>query len=89
MKNVILLTLAMLVSITSMSQKSNTGNIKGTIQTSDGKVAEGVSVSIKKINRITMTNNDGEFELKSIPEGTQTLVITLVGRTNLEQEIYG
>lgn len=70
-----------------LAQQSNTGSIKGTVETSDGKPAEGVSISVKTLNRTTIANNDGVFELKSIPAGTQTLIVTLVGYTDLEQEV--
>lgn len=70
-----------------LSQQSQTGSIKGKVQTSDGKAAEGVSVSIKTVNRTTIANNDGVFELKSVPAGIQTLIVTLVGYTDLEQEV--
>ncbi|HEY6143981.1 MAG TPA: TonB-dependent receptor [Flavobacterium sp.] len=83
----ILLSTLLFFSLLSTAQKTNTGNIKGTVQTSEGKPAEGVTVSIKTLNRTTIANNDGVFQLKNIPEGTQTLIITLVGYTDLEQEV--
>lgn len=70
-----------------LAQQANTGSIKGTVETSDGKPAEGVSISVKTLNRTTIANNDGVFELKSIPAGTQTLIVTLVGYTDLEQQV--
>ncbi len=42
-----------------LAQQSNTGSIKGKVQTSDGKPAEGVSISVKTLNRTTIANNDG------------------------------
>jgi iron complex outermembrane recepter protein len=63
------------------------GTIKGTIKTSDDKAAEGVSVSVKGINKTTIADNNGVFELKNVPAGTQTLVITLVGYDDLLEEI--
>ena len=70
-----------------LAQQANMGSIKGLVKTSDGKPAEGVSISVKTLNRTTIANNDGEFELKSIPAGTQTLIVTLVGYTDLEQQV--
>jgi iron complex outermembrane receptor protein len=63
------------------------GNVKGTVQTNNGKPAEGVSISIKGLNRSTITNNDGVFELKKIPKGIQTLIVTLIGYNDLKQEV--
>lgn len=82
-----LLTTILLFSLVSLAQETNTGSINGTVKTSDGKAAEGVSISVKTLNRTTIANNDGVFELKSIPVGTQTLIVTLVGYTDLEQEV--
>jgi iron complex outermembrane receptor protein len=82
-----LLSTILLFSLVSLAQETNTGSIKGTVETSDGKAAEGVSISVKTLNRTTIANNDGVFELKSIPVGTQTLIVTLVGYTDLEQEV--
>ncbi len=86
MRNVLQLTI-LLFSFAALAQQSHTGNIKGTVQTRDGKPAEGVSISIKSLNRTTIANNNGEFELKNIPYGIQILTITLIGYTDLLQEI--
>ncbi|TDD96163.1 TonB-dependent receptor [Flavobacterium cellulosilyticum] len=86
MKSILLQTI-LLFSFVSFAQQSNTGNIKGSVETSDAKPAEGISVSIKGSNRTTIANNNGEFELKNILSGTQTLIITLVGYTDLVQKV--
>lgn len=86
MKNILLSTI-LLFSLIGLAQETHTGSIKGTVQTSDGKVAEGVSISVKTLNRTTITTNNGEFELKSIPAGIQTLIVTLIGYKDLEQEV--
>ena len=48
----------MLFTTTSFAQQ---GSIKGTVQTSDNKPAEGVSISVKGINRTTIADNNGVF----------------------------
>nr|WP_253202568.1 TonB-dependent receptor [Flavobacterium sp. MC2016-06] len=63
------------------------GTIKGNIQTSDNKAAEGVSISIKGTNKNTIAGNNGSYELKNVPAGTQTLIVTLVGYNDLVQEV--
>ena len=87
MEKKILLTIAILFSLISMAQQSNTGTIKGQIKTNDGLPAEGVSISIQNLNRTTIANNDGYFELKNIAKGTQTLIITLIGYTDLKETV--
>lgn len=74
-----------LLSLTSSFAQS--GTIKGTIQTSDDKAAEGVSISVKGINKNTIADNNGAFELKNVPAGTHTLVVTLVGYEDLNEEV--
>ena len=74
-----------LLSLTSSFAQS--GTIKGTIQTSDDKAAEGVSISVKGINKNTIADNNGAFELKNVPVGTHTLVVTLVGYEDLNEEV--
>ncbi|WP_163411469.1 TonB-dependent receptor [Flavobacterium ajazii] len=63
------------------------GTIKGTIQTSDDKAAEGVSVSVKGTNKTTIADNNGVYEIKNVPAGTQTLVVTLVGYDDINEEV--
>lgn len=63
------------------------GTIKGNVQTSDEKAAEGVSVSIKGTNKTTIADNNGAFELKNVPAGTQTIIITLVGYDDIKEEV--
>lgn len=85
LKKILLVFVIYLMSIaTSFAQN---GTIKGTIQTSDNKAAEGVSVSVKGTNKTTIANNNGVFELKNVPVGTQTLVVTLVGYNDINEEV--
>lgn len=73
--------------LTSTLAIAQNGTIKGTVLSSDDKPADGVSISIKGKNRTTITNNNGEFELKNVTEGSQTLIVTLVGYNDMEQEV--
>ncbi|MEL1255156.1 TonB-dependent receptor [Flavobacterium sp. DGU38] len=66
---------------------AQSGTIKGTIQTSDDKAAEGVSVSVKGTNKTTIADNNGVYEIKNVPAGTQTLVVTLVGYDDIKEEV--
>ncbi|WP_443944107.1 TonB-dependent siderophore receptor [Pedobacter sp. AW1-32] len=76
-KNYLLLLLATLFSFATLAQK-NTGNISGTVQTSDGISAEAVEVSIKGVANTT-ADKDGNYNLKNIPSGTYTITARLVG----------
>jgi len=81
----LLLCLFFLVTANSFAQ--STGNIKGTVQTSDNMPAEGVSVTLKGLNRTTIADNNGVFTIKNVPEGNITLIVTLVGNNDVEQNV--
>ena len=72
---------------TATSFAQSTGSIKGTVQTSDNKPAEGVSVTVKRLNRTTIADNNGAFTIKNIPAGSYTLIVTLVGNNDVQQNV--
>jgi iron complex outermembrane receptor protein len=72
---------------TATSFAQNTGSIKGTVQTSDNKPAEGVSVTLKGLNKTTIADNNGVFTIKNVPDGSFTLVVTLVGYNDVVQNV--
>lgn len=54
------------------------GSIKGRIISPDGNPAY-VTVELKKLARITITDNNGNFKLQKLPAMQDTLIITSVG----------
>jgi len=76
-KNYLLMLLATFFSFATFAQKS-TGNISGTVQTSDGVSAEAVEISIKGVANTT-ADKDGNYMMKNIPVGTYTITAKLVG----------
>jgi iron complex outermembrane receptor protein len=64
-----------------------TASIKGVVHTSDNKPAEGVSVTVKGLNRTTIADNNGAFIIKNVPNGNFTLIVTLVGYNDVEQNV--
>ena len=60
-----------------MFGQKNTGSIKGRIITSDGSPAF-VTVELKKLKKITATDNEGNFKLLNLPALQDTLIITSV-----------
>lgn len=82
----------MLVFLTSVLGFSQSSKVKlsGTILTSSGQPAEGVSVALKGTSYATLTNEKGEYEITAEP-GNYTLSISFVGykskntKVNLEQ----
>lgn len=67
--------------------QSASGSIEGKVTTSDNKAAEGVTVIIKDINRTTIADNNGAFAIKNVTPGNYSLVISLVGYKDAEQEV--
>ena len=77
--------LCLFILSTASTLAQSTGSIKGTIQTSDNKPAEGVSITLKGLNRTTIADNNGDFTIKNVPTGNISLIITLVGNNDVEQ----
>lgn len=66
---------------------AQSGTIKGSITTVDGKPAEYVNVSIKGTNKGATTDLDGKFEIKKVTIGTHTLLASFIGFNAVEKEI--
>ena len=55
---------------------AQTGMLSGTVTTSSGQPVAGASVTLKPVNRATMTDEKGAYTLADIPFGDHTLVVT-------------
>lgn len=64
----------MIFSQNAFAQKNN-GSIRGRIIAADGSPAY-VTIELKKLNRITVTDNNGNFKLQNLPALNDTLIIT-------------
>lgn len=82
-----LLLLAITLCLFSFKVLSQTGNIKGVVKTSDGKSAEYINVAVKNSNKGAITNIKGEFEIKRVEVGPQTLIISFVGLETREVNV--
>src|SRR5450432_3427441 len=76
MKRILFFITSLLFAQISFAQK-NTGIIKGRIITADGSPAY-VTVELKKLKRITVTDNNGNFKLAKLPLLQDTLIVTSV-----------
>ena len=74
--------------VSSISKEANveTGTIKGHVLTKDNQPAADVNVAIKDINRLTVTDESGDFVFKNVRVGTYTLVLSMVGLKALQKE---
>lgn len=66
---------------------AQTGNISGAIKTSDGKVAQSVSITLKGTGKGTSTDKAGSYEIKNIESGWYTLIASLIGLEKQEQRV--
>lgn len=78
-----------LLSSTALIAQNNvpTGSIKGKIVSADSLPAQYVVVKVKDLKKGTTTDSKGEFEIKHIPEGNQTIIIQILGYENLENQV--
>ena len=66
---------------------AQTSGIKGTVQTTDGKPAEFVNISIKGTTKGTAADASGAYEIKNIKLGKYTFMASFVGLETKEQTI--
>ncbi len=67
--------------------QSKKGTISGKLIEKDGKPAVGITIMIEGQTTATTTDADGYFELKNIPEGDKTIVITGIGYTTIKKSV--
>lgn len=58
---------------------AQTGTLKGTVKTSDGKPAEFVTIGLNGTNKGTSVNQKGTYQINHVAVGTYTLTAKLVG----------
>lgn len=66
---------------------AQTGNISGSVKTSDGKPAELVTINIKGSGKTAFTDKKGKYQLKGIKPGTYSLIATFIGLVKQEQSV--
>lgn len=63
------------------------GTVRGKITTSDGAAASFVAVKLKDTKFGTITDENGEYQLRRVPAGKYTLVVSGVGLATKEKEV--
>ncbi|RBL92915.1 TonB-dependent receptor [Chitinophaga flava] len=64
-----------------LSAQSGTGSISGKVTSQDNQPLELVSVSLPALQKGTLTNNTGDYQLNAINPGKYTLRIQMLGAT--------
>jgi iron complex outermembrane receptor protein len=77
--------LILLVNTVLLAQE--TGNIRGRVTTSDGTIAEGVTVKLKGTSYGAVTDEAGNYSIRKVPAGSYTLVVSAVGLYPKEKQI--
>ncbi|HEY8898196.1 MAG TPA: TonB-dependent receptor, partial [Niastella sp.] len=72
---------------TEVPEDKETGAIQGRVLTNDNQPAENVTVTLKELNRNTLTNQQGVYIIKHIKPGQYTLLVTMAGLQSKEQVI--
>ncbi|MES2456732.1 MAG: TonB-dependent receptor [Bacteroidota bacterium] len=63
------------------------GTVRGRITTSDGSIAPYVSVILKGTSFGAISNEDGEYQIRKVPVGSYTVVVSAVGLYPKEKQI--
>lgn len=87
MKERLLLATLFVFSIFRVSAQQQTGQIKGTVATQDGKVASNINILLKGTGLGTLSEKDGVFILKKVKPGTYIIVATAIGLQKQEQKV--
>jgi iron complex outermembrane receptor protein len=66
---------------------AQTGNIAGSVKTSDGKPAESVGVTIKGLGKGASTKKDGSYQIKGIKKGIYTVFASFIGLEHQQQTV--
>jgi iron complex outermembrane receptor protein len=82
MKPLYVLLLALLISAGVISQNSLTGNI-----TSQNKEPISATVFIPQLEKGTVANLDGDFTINNIPDGTYTIVYSMLGYATISKKV--
>lgn len=66
---------------------AQTGTIKGTVTTSDGKPAEQVNITLERTGRGTIVSQQGTYIIGKVPVGTYTVVASFTGLETKKREV--
>ncbi|MBF4507418.1 TonB-dependent receptor [Flavobacterium sp. JLP] len=76
-----------LMLLTAVSSFAQTGTIKGTVSLSNDEIADNVSITLKGTHIGTVTDAQGNYEIKNVKPGNYTLKASVVGFSAKEKSI--
>lgn len=77
----------MVLCVISLSGFSQSYTISGEIRDTNKNLIPVANVMIPDLNKGSVTNANGKFELKNIPEGSYTMKVTYLGFETIEQQV--
>lgn len=86
-KRITLLCGFILLSLSALLANEATGIVKGTITTSEGEPAPGVTVMLKGKAKGAITDAKGDFVIRNINAGTYELEISFIGYKTVNQKV--
>ena len=63
------------------------GSVTGQVTTTDNKPAAFVTVSVKGLNKFATTDENGNFNIKNIREGSYVIEVSMVGLKSIEKAV--
>lgn len=66
---------------------AQTGSISGSVQTSDGRPAELVTVVLKGTNKAGSSDKSGNYQIKNVKAGSYTIIASFIGLQKQEQTV--
>jgi len=84
-KQLLSIILTLLLSTQLFAQDS--GRIRGRVTTSDGTIADGVTVKLKGTSYGAVTDDDGGYSINKVPVGSYIIVVSAVGLYPKEKQV--
>lgn len=82
-----LLSLIFILFLSTSLYAQHTGSVKGRITTSDGTIADGVTVKLKGTTFGAITEENGSYSIRKVPTGNYTIVVSAIGLYPKEKQI--
>ncbi len=70
-----------------ISAQVQKGAIVGQVKSKDGHATEAATVSVKELNKSTLTDGNGEFRFGSLNAGNYTVIVSYLGTSPIEQTV--
>lgn len=89
LKTLIILTISVAIFLTNSEAQAHNKTIKGTVIVNNGESAPVVGATIRLEGTVlgAISDHQGKFTIKGIPDGTYTLIISSVGMNTIRKEI--